>query len=329
MTRFDSIQSARPYAAHSALEPAGPQSARILSLFYSYFDVCALVFTLVIGALGFALGRRSKEPAREHEPAVAEAGRKRRAVVVATSLTVIALIGLLCASVATGHALAFLPQEPALEIEVRGHEWWWEFGYPAPGGATRFNTAYELHLPVGRPIALKLVATDVIHSFWVPSLSGKEDAIPGKDRTLVLRADRPGVFEGQCAEFCGTEHANMRFLVVAESPADFAAWEAHQLSSAPTPNDPVRARGLELFMSSRCSSCHSISGTDAFASVGPDLTHFGARKRIAMGTLANNDELLAQWIRDPQSVKPGVQMPSTPLPPNDLSALVAYLRGLQ
>jgi len=169
----------------------------------------------------------------------------------------------------------------------------------------------------------------VIHSFWVPSLSGKEDAIPGKDRVLVLRADHPGVFEGQCAEFCGTEHANMRFLVVAETPADFAAWQTHQLSSAAVPNEPERARGLELFMSSRCSSCHAISGTDAFASVGPDLTHFAARKRIAMGTLKNDAASLAQWIRDPQSVKPGVQMPSTPLPSNDLEALVAYLRGLK
>jgi len=322
-------QPAKPYAAHTALEPQGPGAAHVLSLFYGYFDVCALVFTLVIGALGFALGRRSHEPVSEHEPSPAEVSRKRRWVIIASSLTVLTLLGLLIASVATGHTLALLPSQNALEIEVRGHEWWWEFRYPANAGATRFNTAYELHIPVGRPVALRLIATDVIHSFWVPSLSGKEDAIPGKDRVLVLRADHPGVFEGQCAEFCGTEHANMRFLVVAETPADFAAWQTHQLSSATVPNEPERARGLELFMSSRCSSCHAISGTDAFASVGPDLTHFAARKRIAMGTLKNDAASLAQWIRDPQSVKPGVQMPSTPLPSNDLEALVAYLRGLK
>ncbi|HEX3851154.1 MAG TPA: cytochrome c oxidase subunit II [Polyangiaceae bacterium] len=317
-----------PYAAHSALEPAGPYAARILSLFYGYFDVCALVFTLVIAALGFALGS-SRKAEEAHEPTAIEAQRKRRTVTVATGLTVLTLAGLLIASVATGHAMATLPAENPIAVEVLGHKWWWEFRYPVSGQATRFSTAYELHIPVGRTVLLKLIATDVIHSFWVPSLSGKEDAIPGKDRVLLLRADRAGVYEGQCAEYCGTEHANMRFLVIAEAPAQFAAWENHQLSSPPPPTEPLRAHGLLVFMTSRCSNCHAISGTDAFATVGPDLTHFAARKRLAMGTLDNSAAELARWISDPQQVKPGVPMPSTPLAPPDLQALVAYLRGLE
>ena len=316
-----------PYAAHSALEPAGPAAAHSSQLFHAYLDVSALVFTLVIGALGFALGRKPEPAQSQH----ATMSGKTRAVTWATVATVVALLGLLVASVTTGHAMASLPTEHPVRVQVIAHKWWWEFRYPvAEGGpATQFSTAYELHIPVGRPIQLELIATDVIHSFWVPNLSGKRDAIPGKHNALFIRADRAGVFEGQCAEFCGTEHAHMRFLVVAESPAEFAAWRDHQLSSPAPPSDPLRQRGLEVFMSSRCSACHAISGTDAFGTVGPDLTHFASRKRLAMGTLDNDRAHLSRWIDDPQSDKPGVQMPSTPLGEEDRRALLSYLEGLR
>jgi cytochrome c oxidase subunit 2 len=215
-------------------------------------------------------------------------------------------------------------------VQVLSHKWWWEFRYPVSGVATQFSTAYELHVPAGRPVELELIATDVIHSFWVPSLSGKRDAIPGKHNVLLIRADRPGVYEGQCAEFCGTEHANMRFLVIADSPAQFAAWRDHQLESSVAPGaDALRQRGLDVFMSSRCSSCHAISGTDAFGTVGPDLTHLASRRRLAMGSVINDPQHLSQWIEDPQSTKPGVQMPSTPLSTADQQALLAYLGGLR
>ncbi|HYP75388.1 MAG TPA: cytochrome c oxidase subunit II [Polyangiaceae bacterium] len=314
---------------YSALDPAGTPAALSLRLFYGYLDVSAVVFTLVIAALGFALGR-PRQPAADYQEASPAIERsKSRAVVWATVATVLTLLGLLIASVATGHAMALLPAEPPVRVQVISHKWWWEFRYPVSGSATQFSTAYELHIPVARPIQLELVATDVIHSFWVPSLSGKRDAIPGKHNVLFLQADRPGRYEGQCAEFCGTQHANMRFLVVAERPDQFVAWRDHQLASPPPPSDPLRQRGLEVFMNSRCSSCHAIAGTDAFATVGPDLTHLGARRRLAMGTLENDSTHLSHWIEDPQAAKPGVQMPSTPLSPEDRHALVAYLEGLK
>jgi cytochrome c oxidase subunit 2 len=318
-----------PYAAHSALHPAGIQAARILHLFYAYFDVSAVVFSLVIAALGFALGRKAQPETDKRELGASALRSKRRAVIWATVATVVVLVGLLGASVSTGHALALLPSADPVRIQVIAHEWWWEFRYPVSGPATQFSTAYELHVPVDRPVELELVATDVIHSFWVPSLTGKRDAIPGKNTVLLLRADKPGVYEGQCAEFCGTEHANMRFLVVAEGAKQFTAWRDRQLLSAQQPIDPECVRGLQVFMTSRCSACHAISGTEAFATVGPDLTHVASRARLAMGTIENDRAHLGRWITNPQADKPGVQMPSTPLPADDQRALLAYLAGLK
>jgi cytochrome c oxidase subunit 2 len=182
---------------------------------------------------------------------------------------------------------------------------------------------------VGRAVELRLIAPDVIHSFWVPSLSGKRDAIPGKDAVLLLQADKPGVYEGQCAEFCGTQHANMRFLVVAESPERFLAWRDHQLQSAAPPTEPLRRHGEQVFMTSRCRTCHAISGTEAFGTVGPDLTHVASRRRLAMGTIENDRAHLKRWLVDPQAAKPGVQMPATPLGAEDERALLAYLEGLK
>jgi cytochrome c oxidase subunit 2 len=317
-----------PYAEHSVLEPAGTAAAHSLRLFYAYLDVSALVFTLVVTALGFALGRK-REPAAEGTTPSAAERNKNRAVTWATVATVVALLGLLIASVSTGHAMASLSAQHPVRVQVIAHKWWWEFRYSVSGPATQFSSAYELHIPVGRPIELELVATDVIHSFWVPSLSGKRDVIPGKHNVLLLRADREGTFEGQCAEFCGTEHAHMRFLVIAESPARFAAWRDHQLSIPASPVDSLRQRGFQVFMSSRCSSCHAVLGTDAFATVGPNLTHLASRRRLAMGTVVNDAAQLGRWIDDPHFDKPGVQMPSTPLGSDDKRALLAYLEGLR
>ena len=318
-----------PYAAHSALEPAGTQAARILHLFDAYLDVSVVVFTLVITALGFALGRKPQPHTEKRELSAGALRSKRRAVTWATVATVSTLLGLLVASVSTGHALALLPSADPVRVQVIAHKWWWEFRYPVGGPATQFSTAYELHIPVHRPVQLELVAPDVIHSFWVPSLTGKRDAIPGKNNVLLLRADQAGVYEGQCAEFCGTEHANMRFLVVAESPKQFATWRDQQLASPAPPTDPERVRGLQVFMTSRCSACHAISGTDAFGTVGPDLTHVASRKRLAMGTIENDRSHLSHWITDPQADKPGVQMPGTPLAIDEQRALLAYLGGLR
>jgi cytochrome c oxidase subunit 2 len=315
-----------PHSTHSALEPAGIQAARVLALFHEYLDVSVLVFVLVIGALGFALSRKEVGDSTQHQSLPDRT--RRRVVAWATVATTFVLVGLLVASVVTTRALASLPKADTVRVQVVAHKWWWEFRYPVSGPATQFTTAYELHIPVGRPVALELIASDVIHSFWVPALSGKRDAIPGRDTTLILRADEAGAYEGQCAEFCGAAHAHMRFSVVAESPEQFAAWKAHQLGSPAPPSDPLRQRGLALFMNSRCPACHSVGGTEAFGKIGPDLTHIASRSRLAMGTLPNDASHLTSWVLDPQRSKPGVPMPSTPLGKDDLHALRAYLGGL-
>jgi cytochrome c oxidase subunit 2 len=318
-------------APHSALAPAGVQSTHISELFWGYFDVTALVFILVIGALVTALVRKPRpgEPPKT-EPSDDALRPKRRAVGTATALTVITLVVLLVLSVVTGRALASLSTENAVQIKVVGHRWWWEVWYPdAAQASNTFRTAYEIHVPVGRPVILELESTDVIHSFWVPSLHGKRDLIPGKKTTFVFRTDQPGRYEGMCAEYCGTQHANMRFVVVAEPQADYDAWLAHSRQPAPAPTNEREQRGLEVFRTNKCAVCHAIGGTDAFGTVGPDLTHVASRHALAMGTIGNDRGHLAGWIVDPQGTKPGVIMPGSPLPPDDLDALLTYLGSLK
>jgi cytochrome c oxidase subunit II len=196
----------------------------------------------------------------------------------------------------------------------------------AQRGAT---TANEIHVPVGRMVVLELRSTDVIHSFWPISLGAKRDQIPGKENSLWLRADRPGVYRGQCAEFCGHQHAKMAFLVVAERPDSFERWLATQRDTAATPADSLTRRGQEVFLGSSCVMCHAIAGTPAGSRIGPDLTHLAGRRTIAAGTLPNTRGNLAGWIVDPQTIKPGAKMPPNLLPPADLQALLAYLETLR
>jgi cytochrome c oxidase subunit 2 len=314
----------------SALNPAGVQSHRIAELFWIYFYVAAAVFVLVIVALVVAIARRGAgDEATNRALSKTASVVRHRVVGIATALTVVTLVVMLLLSVITSRALASLSTKDALKVKVIGHKWWWEFTYPASVAGTQFTTAYEMHIPVGRTVEVDLAASDVIHSFWVPSLNGKRDAIPSKHSSLFLRADQAGRYEGQCAEFCGTQHANMRFVVVAESEDEFKAWMAHSLTPAPVPDDPVKLRGQELFVQSRCIVCHTIGGTGALATVGPNLTHLASRPFIGMGTLPNTRGHLAGWIADPQSTKPGVIMPGTPLAPDDLNALLTYLASLR
>jgi cytochrome c oxidase subunit 2 len=231
------------------------------------------------------------------------------------------------------------PRDPVM-IKVTGHQWWWEFQYehvPGEEDAAQniFTTANELHIPVGTPVFLKLDSVDVIHSFWVPNLNGKKDLIPGQPTSLWLQADRPGTYYGQCAEYCGAQHAHMRIVVTAEPDADFRKWLAasRQLSEPPprpaagAEPDSVR-RGYEVFTSQRPSSClvcHTIDGTAARGRVGPNLSHLASRTTIGAGALEFNRENLRRWISDPQKIKPGVNMPPNPLSDADMNALLDYL----
>lgn len=225
-------------------------------------------------------------------------------------------------------SLTNAPAEPKLTIEVTGHEWWWEVRYLSDDPHRVFTTANEIHLPVGEPVRLELNTADVIHSFWVPAIGGKTDLIPGRTNTTILQATKPGIYRGQCAEFCGLQHANMAFVVVAESPEDFQAWRDSQLSMSPEPRSDRAKAGKQVFMR-HCSGCHAVRGTDAGGALGPDLTHLMDRKTLAAGTLPNTIGHLAGWVANPQALKPGNKMPLVELSPEDLLQVHAYLRTLE
>jgi cytochrome c oxidase subunit 2 len=318
--------------AQSALAPAGVQATHILGLWHLTLAVCSLVFGAILIACFVALLRA---PRADHKTPPDLSGIERseprlgRPVIVATVVSAILLAGLVVADVLTDRALSRLPVADAVHIELTGHQWWWEARYLPSDGASGFTLANELHVPVGRPIVVSLVAADVIHTFWAPSLHGKKDMIPGQKSTISFRADRPGTYRGQCAEFCGAEHALMAFLVVADPPADYDAWAARQRAVALSPSGESAARGREIFMAGTCVRCHTISGTSATGRLGPDLSHLASRRTLAAGTLVNDRSTLARWIADPGALKPSAMMPPTRLAPSDLDALVAYLGTLQ
>lgn len=217
------------------------------------------------------------------------------------------------------------PAADALRVRVIGHQWWWEFQYRDLG----VTTASDLHLPVGQAIALDVTSPDVIHSFWVPQLGGKRDTIPGRENHILLTPSTVGEYPGQCAEFCGASHANMRLRVVVETPEAFRAWVAHERDPAAAPPDgSPAAAGLAVFTSGACVGCHTIQGVSG-GLVGPNLTHFGTRKTLAGGILDNQAENLARWLANPPAVKPGSLMPDLRLSAAQVQALVAYLEGLK
>lgn len=311
------------------LAPAGIQAERILALWHVTLAVCTAVFVAVLLALVVAIRRASRrdkegrEPDRRHEP------RLRRGVVAATVVSVILLCGLIAADFLTDHALSRLPMADPLRVEMVGHQWWWETRYAADGDRPAFVTANQLRLPVGRPVLVTLKSSDVIHTFWVPNLHGKRDMIPGRDAAILLRADRAGDYRGQCAEFCGAEHALMAFSVSAVPQPDYAAWVQRERQDARPPEDATLRRGMGIFLGNACAQCHTIRGTPASGTLGPDLTHVASRPLLAAGTIANTPENLARWIAAPGSMKPATTMPPTGLPPEEMQALVRYLGSLQ
>ncbi|HEX6367451.1 MAG TPA: cytochrome c oxidase subunit II [Longimicrobium sp.] len=221
-----------------------------------------------------------------------------------------------------------MPGRPAAVVEVTGHQWWWELRYLGTPAEDVFITANEVHVPVGRPVRFRVTSMDVIHSFWVPELGGKIDMIPGRTNETWLRADRPGVYRGQCGEFCGRQHARMDFVVVAQSPAAFAAWRAEQRRAGRAPAGAEARAGRQIF-EQRCGACHAVRGTEGLGLVGPDLTHVGSRLTLAAGTIPNTPADMDRWIADPQRVKPGTLMPVVGLTPRERRAVVAYLQQLR
>jgi cytochrome c oxidase subunit 2 len=325
--------------AQSALEPAGPQASRILDLGWLFLAVSAVVFVLV---MAFTLraasrkkrgGERAEETAESGTPQVEQdpALEKRlsRAVTAAVSVTVVLLFVLLFASIAAGRKLSEISTEDAVKFEIVGHQWWWEVYYRDPAPGKNFPTANEIHIPVGRTVILNLTSRDVIHSLWIPRLHGKRDLIPSRITNMVLRADAPGVYRAQCAEFCGAQHAKMALLVVAEPEEQFEAWVRAQIASAAEPKSDAERRGHDVFLKSSCIICHTVRGTLAAAVVAPDLTHVASRMTLAAGSLPNTPEHRAGWVKNPQEAKPGSNMPPSSLSPADFEALLAYIGSLK
>jgi cytochrome c oxidase subunit II len=317
----------------TSINPAGPQAQKLNSLWWFMFYVCAAVFVAVMVAMCAAIAKRSRDgqPAEPVLNPPPQAERKRRNTVIsAIALTVAIMFVLLVVSFSVGHSLtAELANKNALTIEVTGHQWWWEVRYLDPAASNIFTTANEIHIPVGVPVTFNLRATDVIHSFWVPNLMGKKDLIPGKSNTIWLQADKPGVYRGQCAEYCGLQHAHMAFWVVAQSQSEFNAWRQNAAQTSVPPNSDSQKRGQQVFLSSACVMCHAINGTPAGANVGPNLTHIAGQNTIAAATLPNTREHLMRWITNSQAIKPGNKMPQNNLSAADLNALLDYLQSLK
>jgi cytochrome c oxidase subunit 2 len=305
--------------------PAGPGARSIAEHGVFLFAICGVVYLLVLLALAWAVLRRHSDA--DDRPQTESC--LVRSVAIAVAVTVLLLVAITISSVLAGHGLTTPSGRGGVTIDVIGHQYWWEFQYrdPAPSGLV--TSPNELRIPVGVPVVLRAISRDVIHTFWVPSLQGKRDLIPGVVTNFWLQADTPGVYRGRCAEFCGHQHAYMAFDVVAEPIETFERWIRHERETAPAPATAEERRGQEVFLRSTCVMCHAIRGTVAGSRLGPELTHVASRLRLAAGTIPDAPEHLARWVTDPQSVKPGNHMPRTVLAHEELNALLAYLRSLR
>ena len=319
----------------SVLNPAGPQAARIGELWWRYLAVCVVVYVLVLSVMFLAIRTKRRSTAMiGDEPIVIPDKAKERRItfVVAGCLTITALtlVFLMVGDFTTVRALGSLGTEKnPLTVKVIGHQWWWEVQYLDATPSNIVVSANEIHIPTGRAVQVELDSVDVIHSFWVPNLHGKKDLIPGHPTTIWIKADRTGTFHGQCAEFCGFQHAHMRLQVIADAPEEFNSWLVAQRQSPSPPSSDTEKRGYAVFMSTTCVMCHSIQDSPASARVGPDLTHVASRRRIGAGSFPNTRGYLGGWVLDPQHLKPGVKMPQHSLSPDDLRALLDYLETLK
>lgn len=308
----------------SVLTPASPYAAEIGRLFWIMLWISVVILVAVSAFVIFNLVRyrdRGQEglPPQTHGNTVVE--------ITWTAVPLAILVVLFVLTMQTMAAVSppAHPKVAPVNVDVIAHQWWWEFRYPG----SNVVTANELHIPVGKSIHIQLTSADVIHDFWVPELGRKMDAVPGHPNTMLIQADRPGVYLGACAEFCGAGHAWMRIRVVAQTEADYRAWLASQARPHPEPKSAMQANGKALFVGLTCSSCHTVTGSGAPASkdVGPDLTHLGDRKTLAAGVVPNTPDELRKWLADPNSIKPGSNMPNLQLSPQQLDALVAYLEA--
>ncbi|WP_374471794.1 cytochrome c oxidase subunit II [Phenylobacterium sp.] len=313
----------------TTLDPAGDQARHIDVVWRTMLVVCGIMYLLVMAFLAWALVRARRAPPSD-APVTGETAAEpamRRGLAGWAALIASGLVVLTTVSFLVDRSLAEQGPEP-LKVKVIANQWWWYVEYQGDLPSETVVTANELHLPIDRPAVIQLTSNDVIHSFWVPNLAGKMDLIPGRTNYVAVTPRRTGAFRGQCAEFCGFQHAKMAFDVKVDDAAGFEAWKRRQIASAADPAAPDAVLGKQLFNSKACVMCHRVQGTDAGGSTGPDLTHLKSRTHIAAGTLPNDRGSLQAWIADPQSFKPGTKMPRVDLTAEELNAIVAYLETL-
>ncbi|MEO5868187.1 MAG: cytochrome c oxidase subunit II [Sphingomonas sp.] len=338
------------------LTSAGPHAAPVVGLTWFLLGISVAVILIFTVAVAWGvMARRQRTTGEALSTASVERSRKGLSwVYIGMPLTLLALIVALFWTMLVMAKIDQPATPPAMAITVTGRQWWWQVNYPASAGGRAFETANEIHIPVGQPVLVRLRGADVIHSFWVPALAGKTDTIPGRVNVTWLQADRPGIYRGQCTEYCGAQHANMGFLVFADPPQVFAAWRRNQERLAPsTPSDtaipprtvtgdyvtlpsPFMGRSGEAIFVQHCGMCHAVDGTAADGYRpggkglrGPNLTHLMSRRTLAGVTHTNNTNNLAGWISDPQAQKPGALMPTTRLSGPQLQAVVTYLKAQQ
>jgi cytochrome c oxidase subunit 2 len=311
----------------SILEPRSEAGERIERLWWLTFWTSVVVVLVVTGFILRAVQRGRRPPPEGDEDAVDKRPvpwGERFIVIAGLVVSGVILAATFAYSLSELNALAEPPEEPTMAIEVVGRNWWWEARYP--NGAV---TANEIHIPVGQAVEVKLSTADVIHSFWVPQLNVKQDQVPGMDNRMWLLADEPGRYRGQCTEYCGLQHARMVFYVEAQPPAEFAQWLAREAAPAATQAGGPAAAGRDIFLASSCAGCHSVRGTTAAGTLGPDLTHLASRKTIGAGLLPLTRDNLADFVLNAQHAKPGASMPPTEIAPDQLSTLVDYLMSLE
>jgi len=311
----------------SYLHTVGPAADPVTRLGWGLGLVSVAVIVIIGALLLAAVLRRQGTPGEVAD--ISREGEGLRWIYIGVGISSVVLAACAIWTLLVLTAVAHPATKPAFTVRVTGLQWWWRLRYENGDASQVFTTANELHVPVGQPVRLELESGDVIHSFWVPQLGGKTDTIPGQTNVTWFQADRPGVYRGQCAEYCGEQHAHMALQVVAEPPAAFQAWwQAQLVAAAAAPAAGPAAAGAAL-VQARCGACHTVRGTDAGGLVGPDLTHLASRRTIAGGTLPNDAQHLADWIAHAQRIKPGTRMPEFALSAGDLSNVVVYLSTLR
>jgi cytochrome c oxidase subunit II len=314
--------------APSPMRPGSEPASQLANLGW-LLTIVGMIVIAIIAVLLLIPALRGWRAGRAGEIQPVHSGDGERWIVIGgIAIPLAILIGVFAVTAATLSRTSHAPTRARFMIEITGRQWWWEVRYPSPDPQQTFTTANEIHIPVGEPIALRLQSTDVIHSFWVPQLQGKIDVIPGQTNTFWLRADSAGVYRGQCAEYCGIQHAHMAMQVVAQPRAQFESWAAQQRRPAASPSDSLASAGRDAFEHQACALCHAIQGTGAHGQMGPDLTHVASRLMLAAGTIPNTPGHLAGWIMNSQTIKPGNDMPQMNLDRASLHAITAYLATL-